>query len=42
MPSKLNKVTEYLLLTAGSTLLAVGIYFFEFLNHFTTGGVSGL
>ena len=34
-------VTEWLGLSVGSTLTAVGIYFFEFLNHFTTGGVSG-
>lgn len=33
---------EWLYLTLGATLTAVGIYFFEFLNHFTTGGVSGL
>ena len=40
---RLVKVTvELLWLTLGSTLTAVGIYFFEFLNHFTTGGVSGL
>lgn len=33
---------EYLILTVGASFIAVGIYFFEFLNHFTTGGVSGL
>ncbi len=33
---------QYLWLSIGSTLIAVGVYFFEFLNHFTTGGVSGL
>ena len=33
---------ELLLLTVGATLVSVGVYFFEFLNHFTTGGVSGL
>ena len=32
-------VKEYLLLTA---LLSVGVYFFKFPNHFTTGGVSGI
>lgn len=33
---------EYLYLTAAATLTAVGIYFFEFLNHFSSGGISGL
>lgn len=33
---------ELVLLTIGATLVSVGVYFFEFLNHFTTGGVSGL
>ena len=35
-------LTEFLLLTLGASMMAVGVYFFEFLNHFTTGGVSGL
>ena len=35
-------LSEWSLLTLGASLIAVGIYFFEFLNHFTTGGVSGL
>ena len=38
----LRFLRELLLLTIGSTLVSVGVYFFEFLNHFTTGGVSGL
>jgi uncharacterized membrane-anchored protein YitT (DUF2179 family) len=33
---------EYLLLTMGSLLIAVGVYFFKFPNHFSTGGVSGI
>lgn len=33
---------EFLILSVGASLISVGIYFFEFLNHFTTGGVSGL
>ena len=37
-----GKVTEYVWLTIGSLLMAVGIYFFKYPNHFTTGGVSGL
>ena len=33
---------EYALLTAGSLLIALGVYFFKFPNHFSTGGVSGI
>ena len=33
---------EYALLTLGTMLTVVGIYFFKFPNHFSTGGVSGL
>lgn len=33
---------EYPLLTAGSLLIALGVYFFKFPNHFSTGGVSGI
>ena len=33
---------EYLYLSAAATITAVGIYFFEFLNHFSSGGISGL
>lgn len=33
---------EYALLTAGSLLIAIGVYFFKFPNHFSTGGVSGI
>ena len=33
---------EYLLLTLGTLLMVVGIYFFKFPNHFSTGGVSGM
>ncbi len=35
-------VKEYLLLTLSTALLSVGVYFFKFPNHFTTGGVSGI
>ena len=35
-------VREYLLLTLGTLLMVVGIYFFKFPNHFSTGGVSGI
>ena len=30
------------LLNLGAVLVAMGVYFFKFPNHFTTGGVSGL
>lgn len=33
---------EYALLTLGTLLTAVGVYFFKFPNNFSTGGVSGL
>ncbi len=33
---------DYTLLTLGALLIAVGVYFFKFPNHFSTGGVSGL
>jgi len=40
--SKANAWKEYALLTAGSLLIAIGVYFFKFPNHFSTGGVSGI
>ena len=33
---------EYVVLTLGTLLIAFGVYFFKFPNHFSTGGVSGL
>ncbi len=33
---------EFLLLNAGTLLVAAGVYFFKFPNHFSTGGVSGI
>ena len=33
---------DYVLLTLGSLLIAIGVYFFKFPNHFSTGGVSGI
>ncbi|MBQ2953614.1 MAG: YitT family protein [Clostridia bacterium] len=33
---------EYFWLTMATLLMVVGIYFFKFPNHFSTGGVSGL
>ena len=37
-----GKVKDFLLLNFGVLLNVVGIYFFKFPNHFSTGGVSGL
>ncbi len=37
-----SMVKDYALLTLGSLLIAVGVYFFKFPNRFSTGGVSGL
>ena len=33
---------EIAYLNVGTLLTAVGVYFFKFPNHFTTGGVSGI
>ena len=33
---------SYLLITIGTAIIAVGIYFFKFPNHFSVGGVSSL
>lgn len=33
---------EYLMLTLATVIMSVGIYFFKFPNHFSTGGVSGI
>lgn len=40
--NKLNTAREYLLLTLGSVILCIGVYFFKFPNKFTTGGISSL
>ena len=37
-----DQLRVFLIMTAGSALVAVGVYFFKFPNHFSTGGVSGL
>lgn len=33
---------EFLLMTLGTVLVAIGVYFFKFPNNFSMGGVSGL
>lgn len=35
-------VKDYLILTFATVVMSVGIYFFKFPNHFSTGGVSGI
>lgn len=37
-----DRLKEYILLTIGTFLVSIGVYFFKFPNHFSTGGVSGL
>ena len=41
-PRNLNTLERYLLMTAGSIITAIGVYFFKFPNNFSTGGVSGI
>ncbi|MEA4955172.1 MAG: YitT family protein [Pseudoflavonifractor sp.] len=41
MNTKLT-LAEFGRMTLGSSLVAVGVYFFKFPNHFSMGGVSGL
>ncbi len=40
--SKSKILKEILLMTFGTLIMAVGIYFFKFPNNFSTGGVSGI
>lgn len=35
-------ILSYLVMTFGTILLAIGVYFFKAPNHFATGGVSGI
>ena len=37
-----TKFTHFILMTAATLIMAVGIYFFKFTNNFTFGGVTGL
>jgi uncharacterized membrane-anchored protein YitT (DUF2179 family) len=37
-----DNMKKYLLLSFGALLVSVGVHFFKFPNHFSTGGVSGL
>ena len=40
--NKRQRAKEILLLTLGTALVAVGVYFFKFPNNFSTGGVTGI
>ncbi len=42
MKADRKKIREYVLCIAGALLIAVGVYFFKFPNHFSIGGVSGI
>ena len=35
-------VLSYIIITLGTAIIAIGIYFFKFPNHFSVGGVSSL
>lgn len=37
-----SRVNEFLLMTVGTIIMAVGIYFFKFANNFAFGGLTGL
>lgn len=37
-----NRLLEYVLLTAATIIMVVGIYVFKFPNHFSFGGVTGI
>ena len=41
-PSLQSTLRDYGMLTLGTVLTAVGVYFFKFPNNFSTGGVSGI
>lgn len=40
--SKKQLIREILLMTLGTALVAIGVYFFKFPNNISTGGVTGL
>ena len=41
-PRALTLLKEYLVITFGVLLVAIGVYFFKFPNNISTGGVTGL
>ena len=42
MKKKAGAVKEWVMITIGILIMTVGIYFFKFPNHFSTGGVTGI
>ncbi len=38
----MKKVSEFVMMTLGSLLLAIGVYYFKIPNGFSTGGVTGI
>ena len=40
--SKAKALQDWCLITLGVVIMTVGIYFFKFPNHFSTGGVTGI
>lgn len=38
----LGELRDYLMITAGALLVAIGVYFFKLPNNFSTGGVTGI
>ena len=42
MKKQAGTIREWLMITAGILIMTVGIYFFKFPNHFSTGGVTGI
>jgi len=38
----MSKAKEFCWMSLGTALVSLGVYFFKFPNHFSTGGVSGL
>ncbi len=37
-----RKLRDFLFMTGGTILVAIGLYYFKMPNHFSTGGVSGI
>jgi uncharacterized membrane-anchored protein YitT (DUF2179 family) len=42
MIEKHPKLNDYVIMTLAIILSSIGVYFFKFPNHFSTGGVTGI
>ena len=40
--SKNEILKQFLVITLGTLIVSIGVYFFKFPNHFATGGVTGM